>query len=55
MSRTWVRVVSKTCGVMGSGTDGVMGCVWDRWGHGLCVGRMGSWVVSKTDGVMTCV
>ena len=35
---------------------GVMGCVYvEGCGHGPCLERVGSWVVSRTCGVMGCV
>ena len=38
-----------------SSMDGVMGCVLEGWGHALCLGQVGSWVVSMMDGIMDCV
>ena len=33
----------------------VMGCVSEEWGHGLCLGRVGPWFVSRSGGAMVCV
>ena len=36
-------------------TGGAMVCVYVRWGHGLCPGRVGLLVVSSSDGVFVVV